>query len=40
LQKIVSEDYKRKDDKKQAKAGGKQIISQHAAGQTTKKYML
>jgi hypothetical protein len=32
LQKIVSEDYKRKDDKKQAKAGGKQIISQHAAG--------
>ena len=27
LQKIVTEDYKRKDDKKQAKAGGKQTIT-------------
>ena len=34
------DDYKRKDDKKQAKAGGKQQFSTHAGGVTTKKYML
>ena len=40
LQKIVTEDYKRKEDKKQAKAGGKFTTNQHGSGQSTKKYML